>query len=111
MSAAASLGPSSAPSLTPRQLAALPAAPTPASAGASAALYIQVGAFAASDHAQHAVQRLRAAGVRDAFMLGPDLRHTLLRVRIGPIASVQQYDALIGQLRSLGFAGARLAQD
>jgi rare lipoprotein A len=128
MSAAASLGPSSAPSLTPRQLAALPAspaspastapehpaalpaAPTPASAGA-AALYIQVGAFAASDHAQHAVQRLRAAGVRDAFMLGPDIRHTLLRVRIGPIASVQQYDALIGQLRSLGFSGARLAQD
>jgi hypothetical protein len=57
------------------------------------------------------VQRLRAAGVRDTFMLGSDSRHTLLRVRIGPIASVQQYDALIGRLRLLGFAGARLAQD
>jgi rare lipoprotein A len=129
VSAAASLGPSSVPALNPAQLATLPSSPTSAAPAAPLApaaspapgaaapsavtgsLYIQVGAFAASDHAQQAARRLRTAGLRDVFTLAPDARHALLRVRIGPIGSVQQYDALIGELRSLGFAGARLAQD
>ncbi len=125
VSAMASLGPSSVPALTPGQLAALPVSPSAAAAPAARVaptaplapvlpagdFYIQVGAFAATDHARRAAQRLRVAGVRDVFTLAPDARHSLLRVRIGPIATVQQYDALIDELRSLGFAGARLAQD
>jgi hypothetical protein len=35
----------------------------------------------------------------------------LQRVRIGPIASVQEYDQLIARLSALGFPEARLAQD
>jgi rare lipoprotein A len=100
--AAASLGPSRVPALDSAQLAALP----PANG-----FFIQVGAFAAADHAQRAAQRLRAAGLADVFTLAPDARHHLLRVRIGPVATVQQYDALIARLTALGFAGARLAQD
>jgi rare lipoprotein A len=100
--AAASLGPSRVPALTGAQMAALP--PT-------SGFFIQVGAFAAADHAQRAAERLRAAGVPDVFTLATDAHHHLLRVRIGPVASVQQYDALIARLAGLGFAGARLAQD
>lgn len=100
--AAATLGPSRVPPLDRSQMAALPP---------SSALFIQVGAFAAADHAQHAAERLRAAGLADVFTLAPDAHHRLLRVRIGPVATVQQYDALIARLAGLGFAGARLAQD
>jgi hypothetical protein len=49
--------------------------------------------------------------VPDVFTLTTDAHHHLLRVRIGPVASVQQYDALIARLAALGFVGARLAQD
>lgn len=100
--AAASLGPSSVPPLSASQQAALP----PASE-----LFIQVGAFAAAEHARSAAERLRAAGLTEVFTLPPDAHHRLLRVRIGPIATVQQYDALIARLSMLGFPGARLAQD
>ena len=100
--AAATLGPSRVPPLASAQMAALPP---------SGGFFIQVGAFAAADHAQHAAERLRAAGLADVFTLAPDAHHRLMRVRIGPVATVQQYDALISQLAGLGFAGARLAQD
>ena len=100
--AAASLGPSRVPALTPGDIASLPPA---------GALFIQVGAFSAADNAQRAAARLRAAGLADVFTLAPDAQHRLMRVRIGPIGTVQQYDALIAQLASLGFPAARLAQD
>jgi hypothetical protein len=32
-------------------------------------------------------------------------------VRVGPIRSVQQFDAMFAKLTSLGFPSARLAQD
>ena len=42
----------------------------------------------------------------------PPSRHASLeRVRIGPIANVQQYDELMMRLAHLGFSGAKLAQD
>jgi len=100
--AASTLGPSRVPALDSAQLAALPP---------SSGLFIQVGAFAAAEHAEQAAKRLRAAGLHDVFTLAPDAHHRLLRVRIGPVATVQQYDALITRLAALGFADARLAQD
>ncbi len=100
--AAATLGPSRVPPLESAQMAALPP---------SGGFFIQVGAFAAADRAQHAAERLRAAGLPHVFTLAPDAHHRLMRVRIGPVATVQQYDALISQLAGLGFGGARLAQD
>lgn len=100
--AAAALGPSRVPPLDSSQIAALPP---------SSVFFIQVGAFAAADHAQHVAERLRAAGLPKVFTLAPDAHHRLLRVRIGPVATVQQFDALIARLAGLGFAGARLAQD
>lgn len=107
--------PSTAPAATnavpdAAPVAAAPAAPTviPAPTGS---FYIQVGAYANSDNAASALRKLRGAGLENVFALGPDAHQPLQRVRIGPIASVQQFDALIERLSALGFPNARLAQD
>jgi rare lipoprotein A len=124
---AASVGVSSVPALSPAPASqppapaasAAPAAPAaPAGLSAQAAIpaptgsfYIQVGAYANPDNAASALRKLRGAGLDNAFTLGPDAHQPLQRVRIGPIASVQQFDALIERLSTLGFPNARLAQD
>jgi len=90
--------------------AALPAMPPPAPVAAGH-FYIQVGAFSQADNAQRVARKLRDAGLEHVFTLAPAADQPLQRVRIGPIASVQQFDALIAQLTALGFPGARLAQD
>ncbi len=74
-------------------------------------MYIQVGAFARPENAQRERERLRSAGFADVLTLAPDAAHRLERVRIGPIANVQQFDRLTARLAQLGFAGAKLAQD
>jgi rare lipoprotein A len=123
---AASVGVSSVPAMNPPP-AAQPApvtapgaatatapavAPGPATAPAPAgSFYIQVGAYSRADNASGAVRRLRAAGLENIFTLAPDAHQPLQRVRIGPIASVQQFDATIARLSALGFPNARLAQD
>jgi rare lipoprotein A len=74
-------------------------------------IFIQVGAYASADNAHRAAQRLRDAGLQPVLTLEPDARTPLHRVRIGPLASVRQFDELSGRLAALGFSGARLAQD
>jgi rare lipoprotein A len=93
--------------------AAVPAAPTaPTTApAASGTFYIQVGAYSKPENASGAVRKLRGAGLENVFTLGPAAHQPLQRVRIGPIASVQQFDAVIERLNALGFPNARLAQD
>jgi rare lipoprotein A len=74
-------------------------------------LYIQAGAFASEANAQHLLERLRAAGLTDAFVLSrPEPRH-LFRVRVGPVTSVSEFDALAARLAKLGIPEARLAVD
>jgi len=73
--------------------------------------YIQVGAFSLAENAQHAAQKLRAAGLEHVITLAPSPGQPLQRVRIGPISNVQQFDQLIAKLTALGFPSARLAQD
>jgi rare lipoprotein A len=87
-----------------------PAGPTvtPAPAGS---FYIQVGAYSRPENAGAAVRKLRGAGIENVLTLAPDARQPLQRVRVGPIASVQQFDATIERLNALGFPNARLAQD
>jgi len=89
---------------------ALPAMPPPA-AVAAGHFYIQVGAFSQADNAQRVARKLREAGLEHVFTLAPAADQSLQRVRVGPIASVQEFDALIARLTALGFPGARLAQD
>jgi rare lipoprotein A len=86
--------------------AAPPATPAP-----TGTFFIQVGAYARAENADGALRKLRAAGIDNAFTLASDAHQPLQRVRIGPIASVQQFDATIARLSTLGFPNARLAQD
>lgn len=118
---AATTGPSNVPPITaplpptasaeaPGSAAVAPsAAQPPASTGGQ--FYIQVGAYGQADNARRAAERLRAAGLTNVVLLTPTSSQPLQRVRVGPIGSVQEFDQLIGRLSSLGFPGARLAQD
>jgi rare lipoprotein A len=101
----------SAASAAAAPIAATPESPAGAVPVAGARFYIQVGAYAQADNARRAVQKLRAAGFENALILPPDSRQPLQRVRLGPVQSVQQFDALIARLGALGFGNARLAQD
>ncbi|MEL7310542.1 MAG: septal ring lytic transglycosylase RlpA family protein [Pseudomonadota bacterium] len=74
-------------------------------------LFLQTGAFSDANNANRQRQRLIDAGIAPAFVdLGAsaDDSVTLYRVRIGPIDSVADFDALQSQLRALGIDSARL---
>jgi peptidoglycan lytic transglycosylase len=76
------------------------------------ALYLQAGAFADPGNAGRELERLRAAGIANAFVVPPlDGQSRLYRVRIGPVASVAAYDTLAAQLTGLGIPDARLVTD
>jgi len=76
------------------------------------ALYLQAGAFADAHNAERLLARLQAAGLASAFVVLPGQgKQTLYRVRLGPVASVAQFDELSARLAALGIAGARLALD
>jgi rare lipoprotein A len=75
-------------------------------------LYVQAGAFADQQNAQRLSERLRAAGLTSAFVLSPvEGRSHLYRVRLGPVASVAEFDELAARLQALGIREARLAGD
>jgi rare lipoprotein A len=110
---AANVGVSNVPPITAPLAPATDTAPhEPAHAAASpGGFYIQVGAYGQADNARRAAQKLRDAGLAHVFTLSPTADQPLQRVRIGPIASVPEYDQLIARLSALGYPGARLAQD
>jgi len=72
---------------------------------------VQTGAFADSANAGRQLGRLQAAGLAGAFVLAPPAGSQLYRVRIGPLGSVAEYDALAARLATLGIADARLVTD
>jgi rare lipoprotein A len=75
-------------------------------------LYMQAGAFADEGNAERLLSRLRAAGLPGAAVVPPlATKSRLFRVRVGPITSVAQFDALAARLSALGIADARLAPD
>ncbi|MBS0387407.1 MAG: septal ring lytic transglycosylase RlpA family protein [Proteobacteria bacterium] len=79
---------------------------------ATVALYIQIGAFADPANAQRVLDRLQSNGVAHVFSVANDSSgRTLRRVRIGPIATVEEFDALAARLATLGYPEARLAND
>ena len=94
--------------MPPAAAASAPSLQAPAPVGR---FYIQVGAFAQPENARRVALRLREAGLEHVFTLAPAADQPLQRVRIGPIASVQEFDTLLARLSALGYPGARLAQD
>jgi rare lipoprotein A len=76
------------------------------------ALYVQVGAFADQNNAQHVLDRLHTNGLPGAFILAPpDGKPPLYRVRLGPVNTVPEFDGLAARLKGLGYPDARLATD
>ncbi len=90
----------------------VPDALTRSAAAPPPALYMQVGAFADPQNAQRLLARLQVAGVGVAFVAAPpEGSGRLYRVRLGPVASVAEYDRLAARLATLGLTDARLATD
>jgi rare lipoprotein A len=85
----------------------------PAGAGNRAvALFIQVGAYGDPVNAGKAIERLRAAGIAHVYESSANSAgKPVQRVRVGPVSSVDEFDALIARLSALGFPGARLAPE
>jgi rare lipoprotein A len=101
------------PAIVPPPVVAAPAgAEALVLAPANLALYIQVGAYADPANASRVLARLQAAGLPRAYSQGVSSgTRSLQRVRIGPLASVADYDQLAARLATLGFPDARLATD
>ncbi len=75
-------------------------------------LYVQAGAFAQEANARALVQRLQSAGVGGAFVQAPpDGAARMFRVRIGPVGSAAEFDALAARLAQAGVTDVRLATD
>ena len=74
-------------------------------------LYVQAGAFAVPANAAGLQQRLQQAGLSSAVVLPPQPGHHLYRVRLGPVNTVADFDALAARLATLGVPDARLALD
>jgi len=74
-----------------------------------APMFIQAGVFADHENARRRVEVLLAAGVELASLEElPRSDRTLHLVRVGPFASVEEFDLTMKQLRELGISDARL---
>ena len=72
---------------------------------------MQTGAFADPANAERELARLQAAGLASTFVAPPPEGSQLYRVRIGPVGSVAEFDALSQRLTTLGIPDARLVTD
>jgi rare lipoprotein A len=87
-----------------------PPPPKPASPGPG--IYLQVGAFSDVSNAERVAQQLRAANfapvqVVDAQINGRNIR----RVRVGPLASVDQADDVTSRIEGMGLPKPQVAVD
>jgi rare lipoprotein A len=88
--------------LEPAQDAPPPPAPAP--------VYAQAGAFAVQENAARMERKLVAAGISSVFVRHDAVKdRSLYRVRIGPVASVTDYDTLVQRLNRLGITQVTLA--
>jgi len=75
-------------------------------------VYVQVGAFGDLGNAERRHTLLRGSGVSTAFVHKDDSTSpALYRVRIGPVNSTEQYDAIVSLLTDLGIAESHLVTD
>lgn len=66
-------------------------------------IYVQVGAFGDRANAERRQSALISGGIGDVFVFADEAATPpLYRVRIGPIAGVDDYDALVDRLETLG---------
>jgi rare lipoprotein A len=94
---------------------ATPSAPPDAAGSGLAhphAIFVQVGAFGERANAERRLGALSLAGIDGAFIHEETTSgRTLYRVRIGPVADVVQYDALVDTLEGIGITDPYLITD
>ena len=89
--------------LTPRVAPAPRTRETQVNADRSHRIFVQVGAFGDRINAERRLALLSASGISNAFIHEDrSTVPTLLRVRIGPVADVVQYDILVEELENIG---------
>ena len=102
------------PEMTSTMAASAPRAPSVprlAALGTGGLLYAQVGAFGVEANAFALRDRLTGGGVKNVRVVRVKRDDkTLWRVRVGPIASVDDYDAVVDQLERLGIRDISLAR-
>jgi rare lipoprotein A len=76
-----------------------------------APMFIQAGVFADHENARRRVEVLLAAGLELASLDEIASPRALHRVRVGPFASVEEFDLNLRRLRELGIHDARLLTD
>ncbi len=75
-------------------------------------IFVQVGAFGDLNNARRRFSLLRDSGFSSSFVhTDKNVSPTLYRVRIGPIASVNQYDSIVVQLQKLGISDTHLVTE
>jgi cell division septation protein DedD len=85
------------------------AATSGSAASGQPSIFAQVGAFGERANASRLVERLRANGFVNAFVVTEaDGRRMLHRVRLGPLRDDQEFDQVRARLRSLGFGESQL---
>jgi rare lipoprotein A len=104
----APVAPSSAPATPPVTVVNAPAVKMPG----APAMFIQAGVFADHENARRRVEVLLAGGIELASLDEiPRSERALHRVRVGPFASVEEFDFNMKRLRELGINDARLLTD
>ncbi len=74
----------------------------------AAPMFIQAGVFADHENARRRVELLLASGIELASLEEISSPRALHRVRVGPLASVEEFDLNMKRLRELGISDARL---
>ena len=95
----------------PAQPVSSPAAPDRVVASPpSQRIFIQAGAFAVPENAQRA--RTRFSALVNVQVTNVSVRGTpLYRVRLGPVANVEEADRLLSQLAGSGYPGAHIVKE
>jgi rare lipoprotein A len=76
------------------------------------ALYLQVGAYADQANAERTAAAMRAAHLGEVHVVAVQVNgKTVRRVRLGPLADVDEADRLTPKVRALGFGEPRVAID
>jgi rare lipoprotein A len=92
--------------------AAAGAAPATTATAVTGPVWLQVGAFSDADNAARLESRLVEHGIGDVVTLQERRRlQTIYRVRIGPLAGVDEIEGMLARVRALGFQDAHLATD
>jgi rare lipoprotein A len=75
-------------------------------------VWLQVGAFSDEANAARLKDRLTGKGIADVTLLAEQrARHSIYRVRIGPLGAVDEAERMLDRVRELGIKDAHLATE